>query len=80
MVLIIFFISLAFVFILSTFIFFYLDRCRRFRRELLIMGVPSAKFSGFKGYNIKYLKDLIYEKETLLTEQCYVASSDFLNN
>ncbi len=51
----------------------YINYCRKLRCHLRGLGVPYEKITGFsKSLNSAYLKDLIYEKETELSEQSYM--------
>ena len=63
---------------LSFLAYSYLEKCRQLRSRLKSLGVPSSVFSGIRrGNNLVYLRDLIYEKETELAEQNFIATERF---
>ncbi len=54
---------------------FYLQfvKCEKLRKRLMILGTPREKLKGFKAYlSSSYLKNLLYEKETELSEESYL--------
>ncbi|WP_207638072.1 hypothetical protein [Butyrivibrio sp. FC2001] len=53
--------------------YLYLDECSRLRKRLLKMGVNRDDISSFpKRISAFYLKDILYEKETELAEECFL--------
>ncbi len=53
--------------------YLYLDECSHLRKRLLKMGVSKDVVSAFpKRISASYLKDILYEKETELAEECFL--------
>ena len=54
-------------------IFYYLDECSKLRKRLIRLGVRKEEVLVFpKSLWIYGLKELLYEKETELAEECFL--------
>ncbi|SDB29236.1 MULTISPECIES: hypothetical protein [unclassified Butyrivibrio] len=64
---------LMFIIILTLAIYLYIDECMQLRKRLLRLGVKKDEIMSFpKGLWIFRLKELLYEKETELAEECFL--------
>ncbi|WP_029322163.1 hypothetical protein [Butyrivibrio sp. AE3004] len=64
---------LIFMILTTLGIYLYLDECSQLRRRLIKLGAPKREVMSFPGrFHIFYLKELLYEKETELAEECFL--------
>ena len=55
------------------FLYLQLVKCEKLRKRLMILGTSKGKLKGLKAHlSSSYLKDLLYEKETELSEESYL--------
>ena len=53
--------------------YLYLEECSRLRKRLIKMGVSKEEVMPFpKRISVMYLRDILYEKETELAEECFL--------
>ncbi|WP_408071598.1 hypothetical protein [Butyrivibrio sp. JL13D10] len=53
--------------------YMYLEECYRLRRKLLRMGAGRTEVMSFPSSILLWrLKDILYEKETELAEECFL--------
>ena len=71
--LILYAIILVVAILLTLGIYYYLDECTQLQKRLIRLGVKKEKVLKFPGkFWIFRLKELLYDKETELAEECFL--------
>ncbi|WP_026511535.1 hypothetical protein [Butyrivibrio sp. LC3010] len=67
------FIILVIVILITLVAYLYINDCMRLQRRLLKLGVSKSELLSFRDrFSVIHLKELLYEKETELAEECFL--------